>query len=360
MISLFKFSVRAALVAFWIVVLAFFIYFSPVTTYFFKPSRAISIATWADYIDEDAVKEFEAQTGIKVYINFYENNEELLAKLELTKMQTYDLVIPTDSSVDILIKKGLLKKLDKQKLNFWHELDPRLLGKYFDPKNEYSIPYFWDILGIGYNKELFADRPPLSWGLLYDKNMTPGHVGMTDDPREVIFLAAQYLFGTIENLTTEKLQQVQELLLQQKAWVESYSDLRGEFLLYSKTCSVALIPSFQVWAGIKSGQFENIGFLVPKQPFMIIDSVVIPKNSSNTDLVYQFINFIYQKSVLGINAERHGFFTARKDLMDEKDTSYIGGMENVNTLKDFSKFSFFKNSIPKQKINDIWLALKAA
>ncbi|OGB97562.1 hypothetical protein A3F06_03460 [candidate division TM6 bacterium RIFCSPHIGHO2_12_FULL_36_22] len=355
-----KVMIRCGFIVFWIGIIALFIYLSPAARLIFKSGRVITVATWPDYIDEDSIREFEKNTGIKVYINFYENNEELLSKLELTKSQGYDLVIPTDSSTRILIEKGMLKKLDKSKLNFWHELDSRLLGHYFDPKNEYSIPYYWDIMGIGYDKTAFMQPPSDGWGLLFDKNVTPGHVGMTDDPREVILSAAQYLFGKVTDLNSEELEQIKKLLLEQKQWVESYSDLRGEFLLYSKTSAVAMIPSFQVWAGIKSGQFKNLGFLVPKKAFMLIDNIVIPKAGSNTDLVYEFINFLYQKDVLRINADLQGFLPTRKDLMLERDTSYISGIENLSKLKDFKQFSFFDSSISLKDLNRIWLAVKAA
>ena len=106
----YRIVIRIAFVVFWLVLIAAFVYFSPIQNLFFTPKKSISVATWADYIDEGSVKEFESATGIKVYINFYENNEELLSKMELTKSKTYDLVIPTDSSVDLLVKKGMLKK----------------------------------------------------------------------------------------------------------------------------------------------------------------------------------------------------------------------------------------------------------
>ncbi|HJM68645.1 MAG TPA: spermidine/putrescine ABC transporter substrate-binding protein [Candidatus Babeliales bacterium] len=351
---------RLGFIAFWIGVIALFVYFSPITNLLLKPPRSISVATWPDYIDEDSVREFEKKTGVTVYINFYENNEELLSKLELTKSRGFDLVLPTDSSTRTLIKNGMLKKLDKSKLNFWKDLDSRLLGHYFDPKNEYSIPYYWDLIGIGYDKAAFKGAPVNSWSLLFEEGVTLGHVGMTDDPGEVIFTAAQYLFGSIKDLSKEQLEQVKELLLKQKRWVESYSDLRGEFLLYSKTSSAAMIPSFQVWSGIKSGQFNDLGFMVPKDAFMLIDNVVIPKSGSNTDLVYEFINFLYKKDVLRINSDLHGFLPSRKDLMLERNNSHMVGAENLSTLKDFKKFSFFDSSISRQDLNQVWLAVKAA
>lgn len=351
--------VRIGAIIFWLIFIAFFVY-SPTLFRAVVPSKEIlSIITWADYIDEESIKEFERQTGVKVYINFYENNDELLSKLELTKEKSYDLAIPTDYALPRLIERGLLRKIDKSKLDFYQDLDPNLLGKYFDPKNEYSLPYFWDVLGVGYNKKWFDKQPPASWGLLFNKNETPGRVGLTDDPREVLSIAALYLFGTVENLTDDQLHQVEKLLLEQKEWVESYSDLRGEFLLYSGTCPAAMIPSFQVWQGVKSGFYSNLEFLLPEKTFMIIDNLVIPKGSSGSYALYKFINFLYRKGVIGKSANTMGFFPPRKDLLHERKADHIKGLYDRSGKINFKKFMFMKNSIDRNALNSIWLKVKS-
>ncbi len=47
-------------------------------------------------------------------------------------------------------------------LTFWHRLNPILLNMYADPANEYSIPYYWGVYGIGYDQDLFKNGPPAS------------------------------------------------------------------------------------------------------------------------------------------------------------------------------------------------------
>ena len=64
--------------------------------------------------------------------------------------------------------------------------------------------------------------------------------------------------------------------------------------------------------------------------------------------------------MLRINADLQGFLPTRKDLMLERDTSYISGIENLSKLKDFKQFSFFDSSISLKDLNRIWLAVKAA
>jgi spermidine/putrescine transport system substrate-binding protein len=349
--------VRFFSVFFWVILIVGMMYLPRLFTGLNKQERSISVASWTEYINEQKVREFEGKTGIRVYVNFYENNEELLSKLEISHGHNYDLIIPTDFMTQILINKNLLKKIDRSKLLFWKDIDTRLLGLYYDPNNEYSIPYYWDIFGIGYDKSVVTQKLPQSWSVVFDPAITPGHVGMTDDAKEVVSVAADYLFGTIKNLTKEQLNQVKKLLIAQKKWVEAYSDLRGEFLLFSKTSPAALMPSAQVWQGRKSGM-SNIGFIASSTPFIIVDNIVIPQATTKEDLVYQFINFLYEKDVLRVQADKQGYFPVRKDLLAEREQQISGG--DIPTIKSIDQCKFFENTLPFKALNELWIAVKAS
>jgi spermidine/putrescine transport system substrate-binding protein len=94
------------------------------------------------------LERFERETGIRLHVSYYETNEELFSKLRATKGEGYDLVIPSDYVVELMIKEGLLQKIDRTKVHAWSELDPKLLSLYFDPHNDYTIPYFWAVYGL--------------------------------------------------------------------------------------------------------------------------------------------------------------------------------------------------------------------
>ena len=117
----------------------------------------------------------------------------------------YDIIIPDDHSLELLITKMVIKKIDKTKL-ILADINPVLLNIYADPHNEYSIPYYWGVYGIGYDQDVFKNGPPpAQWKSLFIKGACPGiRICMTDDPREAILLTAQYLFGTIDALKNKE------------------------------------------------------------------------------------------------------------------------------------------------------------
>jgi len=133
--------IRVCIVGFWII-LFFVLLFIPVFTRLIMKEKSITIFTWPLILDAHYLKQFEQQTGIKLYISYYESNEELLSKIRATKGRGYDILIPSDYAVEELIQEGLVKKIDRSQLNFLDHLDPKLLHHYFDLQQEYSLPYF--------------------------------------------------------------------------------------------------------------------------------------------------------------------------------------------------------------------------
>ena len=93
-----------------------------------RSEKSITVFTWPLIIDANYITEFERETGIKVYLSYYENNEELLTKLKTTQGRGYDLVIPSDYTIEQLIKDGLVKKIDISKIDFVDRIHPFLKG----------------------------------------------------------------------------------------------------------------------------------------------------------------------------------------------------------------------------------------
>ena len=109
-----------------------------------RQQRSINVLVWPSIFGADYLGVFERETGIKVYITYFENYEELFVKLRAGQGKGYDLIMTSDHATDWLLKENLLKKIDKTKMPFWSQLYPALLGHYYDPNNEYTVPYSWE------------------------------------------------------------------------------------------------------------------------------------------------------------------------------------------------------------------------
>ena len=344
------------IICLWICLLLGALYWPKITFFSYK-ANTINVFTWGDILDPKIISSFEKETGIKVNFSYYSSNEELLVKLKATKGEGYDLIIPSDYAVSTLIKQNLLKKIDKSKLTFWNELNPNLLGRFFDPTNEYSIPFEWEIflLGINYYKD---KSTPLNWGLNFDKNNINYKISMTNDPIEATLLAGFYLFGPKDSLNATESAAVRDLLIKQKKWVEAYATFRGDYFLCTGSCQVAVVSSSYIWKTLN--QFPSIGFVVPEEgTFISIENLSIPHPSKKEDLTYQFINYLFKEESVLSHFKTFGFFPSTLQALDKIELLPETKKLLLSSEDQFKKFHFAKEMMPQEQITDIWIEVKS-
>ena len=345
--------VRSLMILFWICVLIIFFGFSYIVNVW-KTEKSINIFTWPLLLDVAYLERFERETGIKINVSYFESNEELFSKLRATKGAGYDLVIPSDYIVDLLIQEGLLQKIDHTKIHSWQDIDSRLLGLYFDPHNEYTLPYFWAAYGLGIDKTYFNGQlPEASWALVFDKTKAPYPIAMLDVAREVVLLAAQFLFGSSDiAMTPQHIIAIKKLLLDQKTWVSAYTESSIEHLLLGKVCPVVVAMGPDILR-IKRKN-PDIDFIIPKEgSFLVVDSFAIPTKSTKKDLVYQFMNYLYRPEVLEHHKSRFGMCCPIKNLQSQEDQTFCPSDQ------EFTKMKFFKTTMPETLLNEIWIELMA-
>jgi spermidine/putrescine transport system substrate-binding protein len=351
-----SFITRLVLLFVWGVLIIFFLYSPRLSNVLFQPAQTINIFIFPRVLDARVLTDFEQETGIKVHVSYYENNDELLVKIRQTQGEGYDLIFPSDYLVDTLRQEGLLQRLDKTKLDFFDDIHPALLHHYFDPNNEYSIPYFWGLAGIGIDKKFFHGKSlPSSWAALFNEQQIYYTVGMVNNAREAVLLAAFYLFGAIDNLSAMQLARVQELLLKQKKWVQAYTDLAPDYLLQTGSCPVAQAISSDILQLAKAD--PSFAFVIPQEgTFMIIDAAAIPIKSQKAHLVYKLLNYLYKPEVLLYHVNKFALFPPLvKGRLQQTQEAHI-----FNSIQHLTKIEFFRNVLSEKTVQELWLKLKAS
>ena len=125
----------------------------------FAEDAVVNVYNWSDYIDEEILTDFEAETGIKVVYDVFDSNNILETKL-LTGDTGYDVVVPSGTFLARQIQAGIFQQLDKSKLANIGNLDETIMAVVgqWDPGNNYAINYMWGTTGFGYNTEKIAAR----------------------------------------------------------------------------------------------------------------------------------------------------------------------------------------------------------
>lgn len=298
--------------------------------------------------DEQTFKQYEKESGIALHVAYYENSQSLLSKMRTTGGKEYDLIMPDDHSIELLKQEGLLKKIDPKKIAAWSTLLPALKSHYYDIDNEYAVPYYLGVYGIGYNKEYFPNGiDAKNWDILFN----PGTytVCMTDEAREAVMLAALHRFGSIDALKDKnQLDEIKKSLLHQKKQVETYSIERAASLLKTKSCPLALILSSE-YLRYKNST-PDIGFVIPEVGSLaVIDAFAIPKGTDKDEIVYSFINYLMRPDVIQHNAALYGYCPARTDVVGNEDQWCSSLLAHID------RYDFLRNIIADQDINQLWI-----
>lgn len=251
--------------------------------------KTLNLFIWSNYVSSESLMDFEKESNLKVKVTNFGSNEELLAKLQ-AGATGYDVVVPSDYMVAVMVKLGLLEPLKRNLIPHWEGLDSQFLGKEFDEKNEYSVPYGWASTGIAYNKKYFPQGLK-TWKEFFENPRLKGHVGMLDDTREV-FGAALKAKGHSLNSTNEgELKEAQEYLIKNKGQVKAYLVDALQAISTGEVWATQMYSSDAMQAEAKTK--GEIQYVIPEEgATFAIDNLAIPKTSRNIEGAHRLINFL--------------------------------------------------------------------
>lgn len=260
-----------------------------------KPEeRHLNIYIWTNYLPQDVVADFEKKTGIRTRVDTYDSNETILAKLQ-SGVADYDIVVPSDYMLKVMISQNLLREIDRARLPGFANLNPQFLDQPLDPGNRHSVPYLWGTTGIGYDTTKVA-APVDSWAALFD----PGHAGrilMLDDEREAFGAALRLLGKSINETDPAVLRQAAEKLKQQKKLVRTYNS--SDFANLLAAGDVDLAQGFNgEMAEVVAASQGRLAYVIPKEGGTLwIDSLAIPAKAQNLDAAHELIQFMLEPEI---------------------------------------------------------------
>jgi spermidine/putrescine-binding protein len=260
-------------------------------------AKELHVYNWSEYIDPEIYADFEEEFGVKVIEDTFASNEDLLAKLQ-AGATGYDLIVPSDYMVAIMIELDLLAELNYDNLPNFENIDERFKDPPYDPGNKYSVPYQWGTTGIGYNTDLFEEAPD-SWAYLFDPAVASqyaGRISMLNDSREVLGAALKYLGYSVNSTNEQELEQAKQVLVQQKEWVAAYDSDGFEDLLAAGEVDIG-----HGWSGdyfTAATEAPQVWYVIPKEGGVLwTDNLAIPKTAPSQYTAEAFINYLMRPEV---------------------------------------------------------------
>ena len=256
--------------------------------------KKLALYNWSDYVAKSTIPSFEKATGIQVTQDFYGSNEDLLGKLQ-AGATGYDVIVPSDYMVGVMIKSDVIQKLDKSKIPNVKNVGEDFMGLPYDPNNEYSLPYQWGTTGILYNKKEVGKLDG-TWNPMWDRQFE-GKMAMLNDSRETLGAALYKLGYSVNSKDEGQLAEVEAELKQQNPLLRGYFIstevrplvLNGDILLghvYSGDAFLAMV------------QNEDLDYIIPRpQATRWTDNMCIPNGAPHPDNAHKFINHILDAEV---------------------------------------------------------------
>lgn len=323
-----------------------------------EKSTTLTVFNWFDYIDEDVIKMFEQETGIKVNYTNFTTNEEMFAKLEKGS-GSYDVIFPSDYIIERMIKEDMLAELDLSKMPNVANLVDWCKKPDYDPDCKYSVAYMWGTVGILYNTEK-VDGEVTSWGSLFDPAYERS-VFMLDSIRDSFCVGLKYLGYSLNTQEEEALSAVKELLLKQKedGIVAGYLVDETKDKMIAGEAAMAVMWSGDALYAMEGN--DKLAYVVPEEGSNVwIDGMCIPKSSKNQEAAMKFIDFMCRPDIAEKNQDYIYYSSPVQQVIDGY-TDEEKAEEALNPSQEkLDKCEFFHDISDNMSLYDkIWMEIRA-
>ena len=289
----------------------------------------VNVYNWGEYISPgddgamDVIDEFEKKYNIKVNYTNFETNEELYNVLTNSN-STYDVIFPSDYMVSRLREEGMLAKLDFDNIPNYKYIDERFKNMAYDPDNEYSVPYSWNFVAIGYNTEMIEEGSITGFKDLWDPQYKDTGILMFNNSRDAMAIAMQLCDPPIDpgakSFTREDIDRATDKLIEQKSVLKKYVMDQVFAEMEGNQSGLCTYYAGDIWTMMENN--ENLDYCLPEEGSNLFnDAMCIPANCKNKENAELFINFMCEPEVAAANSEYITYGTpntAALELIDEE------------------------------------------
>ena len=324
--------------------------------------QTLRIYNWGEYVGEHIIQDFEKETGAKVMLENFDCNEQMYIKV--ANKEAYDILVPSDYMIERLISEGYLQKLDKSKLTCMDKLNKAVKGLPYDPKNEYSVPYFWGTVGIVYDKTKVSeeDLKKEGYNIFLDQKYK-GDIYLYDSERDSFMMALKSLGYSMNTSDQGEIDKAYQWLLKCVGTMKP-EIVTDEIIDNMAQARKALGLIYSGDATYVMAENPKMGYYLPDSGTnQWSDAMVIPKNAKNVDLAHAFINYASDYDGAYDNSSYVGYTSANKKVMEDLHGKggEFEGIDAYIPRTDNKKDEVFEyNEKTKKIISNLWSKVKIA
>ena len=343
-----------------------------------KDTLTLNVYNWGEYISDgsedsfDTIREFETwyeeTYGQKVTVNYstYASNEDMYNKI-FSGAVSYDVIIPSDYMIAKMAEENLLHPLNFENIPNYQYIDDAFKGLYYDPQNQYSVPYTYGIVGVIYDANVVDEADIGGWELMWNEKYS-GRIVQFNNPRDA-FGTAQYKLGLDVNSSDKAMWDLAYgEMLAQRPLVYSYVMDEIFNMMESGEAAIGAYYAGDYFTMVDA-QAENVDlqFYYPEQTNFYVDAMCILSCAQNKELAEIFINYMLSEEAAVANAE-YTYYASPNSLVYNnatyledlgEDTIAVLYPELGNFAEQYNKMAFRNlDSETLDYLNTLWENLK--
>ena len=343
-----------------------------------KETLTLNVYNWGEYISDgsedsfDTIREFETwyeeTYGQKVTVNYstYASNEDMYNKISSGAV-SYDVIIPSDYMIAKMAEENLLHPLNFENIPNYQYIDDAFKGLYYDPQNQYSVPYTYGIVGVIYDANVVDETDVGGWELMWNEKYS-GRIVQFNNPRDA-FGTAQYKLGLDVNSSDKVMWDLAYgEMLAQRPLVYSYVMDEIFNMMESGEAAIGAYYAGDYFTMVDA-QAENVDlqFYYPEQTNFYVDAMCIPSCAQNKELAEIFINYMLSEEAAVANAE-YTYYASPNSLVYNnatyledlgEDTIAVLYPELGNFAEQYNKMAFRNlDSETLDYLNTLWENVK--
>jgi spermidine/putrescine transport system substrate-binding protein len=259
--------------------------------------------TWAQYVDDDLLRDFQEKSGLKTIRELFDSNEKMIAALQAGKGDSFSLLYPSEYFIPKLVKAKLLAELDHDRIRGLDNLMPQFRQSIADKDNHYGIPFAWGTTGLIYNQEKVSDEIE-DWNYLWkNKEKLLRKMSLLDDYREVMGFCLKTLGYSINETQPDRLKEAYEKLSRLKPFISNFTTDGWRNKMASGDLWIAMAYSSDAISLLKEN--PKLRYVIPKQGgTRWSDWMVIPKSAPNPNAAYTWMNYLLNPEVAASVSQR--------------------------------------------------------
>ena len=256
-------------------------------------AEKLSIYHWFEYIPQELLNKFTAETGIEVVMDTYDSNEAMLANLKAGGMGSYDVAVPGDYMVEIMINEGMLDSFASSELNNFGNIEDKWRDVSFDMGRKHSIPYQWGSTSFSVDTSVYGGDINTTDIIFNPPSELKGKINVLDTAGETLVFASIHMGIPQCSTDKEQLKALSKMLDgAKKNWASFNSDGAKDVLVSGDAAAGMIWNGFGAKARAENASLK---YAYPKQGYIVwMDNVVLLKDAPNRDAALKFMDFLLE------------------------------------------------------------------